>query len=845
MGVRLSDAIVYFMSDDSELKKGFNRSEADTKSWAGRVGSAVKTAATGAMVAGAVAATAAIVGIGKAALDVSSDTRAAANDMAASLGIPTEEAQRFAEVAKDVFANNFASDVREAGDAVGILIQQFGKLNDVELQNLAENAFAIRDAFDVDYADVISTAKTLTKEFGLSGEEAMDLIAKGFQVGLDRSGDFLDTVNEYSLQFGDAGASAAYFFSLLEGGLQSGMLGTDKAADLFKEFTVRIQDGADATNDALRDLFGGTIGNDTDFAKEISKSEKNLEKYRNQLELARVKQGEFNEKTKESTRLASQQKIEELTRKIQEEEAAIASASTAQANWNGEIQGALSYQGGMSQFLADLNSGALTQAEAFVLIQQALRAVDNDAQRFQLGVALLGTQFEDLGEEAFFALETMSDSFHEIGDATDSLNAQYQNFGDLFSAVWRKFIVAVTPVTDKLLELAIERMPQVQAAIDKLAPVIEDFAVNALVPMVDKLFEWIDAMIEAAPSTEELIPIIENLIQKGKDFVNNAIVPIIEKIAEWVGAFRNLSPETQSLILKITGVLAVITPLLAIFGPLIAAIGSLISVFGTLIPVVTTVGGAIAGLVGGPITIVIAAVAALALAWETNFLGIRDKTEVAMSAIGGYIKSGWESIKRWWQGGAQSVESDTDSFWTRTENAFRTGGESIKSTANSIWESVKSAFVGIKTSIQDAFNFDWSSLGSSVSSGIISGISSGTSGIVSAAQNAAQSALNAAKSALQSNSPSRRADREVGITIPQGIARGVRRGMPEVAAALRQGIDGVMNVQMPQFGGLQQTRNYAPISVVQNFYGEQNRNEVREAAQFGVRDALRMAGVAA
>ena len=46
---------------------------------------------------------------------------------------------------------------------------------------------------------------------------------------------------------------------MLETGLAGGVLGTDKAADLFKEFTLRITDGSKSSEDALGEL-SGAIG---------------------------------------------------------------------------------------------------------------------------------------------------------------------------------------------------------------------------------------------------------------------------------------------------------------------------------------------------------------------------------------------------------------------------------------------------------------------------------------------------------------------------------------------------------------------------------------------------------
>jgi len=90
--------------------------------------------------------------------------------------------------------------------------------------------------------------------FGLTSTEAFDFLAAGYQKGLDGSGDFLESVNEYSTQFANGGADAGQFFSVLDSGFSEGMLGTDKAGDAFKEFRVRIQDGSKTTAESLESI---------------------------------------------------------------------------------------------------------------------------------------------------------------------------------------------------------------------------------------------------------------------------------------------------------------------------------------------------------------------------------------------------------------------------------------------------------------------------------------------------------------------------------------------------------------------------------------------------------------
>ncbi|HRJ44318.1 MAG TPA: phage tail tape measure protein, partial [Caldilineaceae bacterium] len=179
-------------------------------------------------------------------------TQAAAADMAASLNLPIEAAEEFAEVARQVYGNNFTDSVQQAGGAVAEVAKQLQlAANDPALGTLTEKALMLSDSFSVDVSESVNAARSLAKDFGISYDEAFDFIAGGFQRGLDSSGDFLDTITEYSTQFANGGADAGQFFSLMESGLAGGMLGTDKAADAFKEFRLRILDGSKESSAAL------------------------------------------------------------------------------------------------------------------------------------------------------------------------------------------------------------------------------------------------------------------------------------------------------------------------------------------------------------------------------------------------------------------------------------------------------------------------------------------------------------------------------------------------------------------------------------------------------------------
>lgn len=251
MSFSLAEAVVYFKGDDKQLDADLNDAHKKTESSAASMAKAFG----GAILGGAAIAGTAILGIASSAFDVASQIDAATDQIGASLGLGADEAKAYGETIKSVYGNNFGDSIEDVGKSVEVVAKQL-KLagNDPSLKKMTENAFRLRDVFGVDVAESIDAVKTLTDSFGISSQEAFDMVAKGYEIGLDRSGDFLDTIGEYSTQFANGGADAREFFSVIETGAQGGVLGTDKAADAFKEFRVRIQDGSDLTKTSLESI---------------------------------------------------------------------------------------------------------------------------------------------------------------------------------------------------------------------------------------------------------------------------------------------------------------------------------------------------------------------------------------------------------------------------------------------------------------------------------------------------------------------------------------------------------------------------------------------------------------
>lgn len=231
-------------------KEGFDKGLSGAKSALGKLGPVAGVAGAG-IAAGIGVGVAAVGAVGATAFKVADDVDDATASMAASLGISKEAAGEFKDEMKDIFAAGFGENFEEVGQAIALVQKSIDGIDDKSLKDLAQGALALEDNFDKDVNETVDAASVLMKEFGLTGQQALDFISKGLQSGLDRNGDFLDSIREYGNLFGDAGFEAGQFFSLMETGAEGGALGTDKISDAIKEFQIRANEGSDDVREAF------------------------------------------------------------------------------------------------------------------------------------------------------------------------------------------------------------------------------------------------------------------------------------------------------------------------------------------------------------------------------------------------------------------------------------------------------------------------------------------------------------------------------------------------------------------------------------------------------------------
>lgn len=176
----------------------------------------------------------------------------------ARLGVDEATMARYGQAAAGAYTQAWGSSVEDNLRSVQFAIQGgvIGRdASDDEIQQTIANMQALAQIMEVDVSEAARAAGQLIRGgFAQDGQQAADIIASGFQRGLDIAGDWLDTITEYTTQFRKLGLDGDDALGLIQQGLEGGARDSDKVADSLKEFSIRAVDGSKLTAEGFAAL---------------------------------------------------------------------------------------------------------------------------------------------------------------------------------------------------------------------------------------------------------------------------------------------------------------------------------------------------------------------------------------------------------------------------------------------------------------------------------------------------------------------------------------------------------------------------------------------------------------
>ena len=219
--------------------------EIDTSAVAGKFGSLgeVGAGALGKIAGAAPIAGAAVAAIGTVALDTAADFETAEARITAAVGGMGEESDKLMEAGQSLYEDGWGESMTDLSDSLINAREILGDLNEEDMSGAVEGALALEEVYGSDFSETLRGARVLMEKFGLSSEEAMDLMVSGTQRGLDYTDELGDNLSEYAGRWADAGIEASEYFSLLEAGVDGGAYSLDKVGDFLNEFLTSLSDG--------------------------------------------------------------------------------------------------------------------------------------------------------------------------------------------------------------------------------------------------------------------------------------------------------------------------------------------------------------------------------------------------------------------------------------------------------------------------------------------------------------------------------------------------------------------------------------------------------------------------
>lgn len=439
-------------------------------------------------------------------------------------------------------------------------------------------------------------------------------------------------------------------------------------------------------------------------AKEVDKSSEQYRELQREIITTESKLKTFKSQLKEvgnANLKALSKQVEDVGNKLETAGQSMAGLSAAAAGVVGTL-GVISYKAGQSA--DDLN----TLSKVTGIGTDNLQKYSYAADLVDVSTETIAKSNQKLKKSAYAAAsgsDAQAEAFKKIGVSVTDANGNLRNSEDIFQDVLK----GLGEMTNETERDAVAQQILGRSAAE-LNPLIEDGG-ETYKMVADTLskydLDYIDQdTLDKANEFNDQLDMMKllgsvALAQVGSQLAAY-LAPALEKVVDLVGRFANwlsnLDPRILTIIGAIAGVVAVIAPLLIGLGKLAFAVSSIINL-------VNVVGPAIGGLAatGGPILLVIAAIAALIAAgvWLYKHW---DQVKKYAAALGKKISEVWDSIK-----------TKTVNAWNTVKNAivspFKWAYDKIKAIIDKIkgWFPIKlgNLFKGIKL---PHFDIDWGTI---------------------------------------------------------------------------------------------------------------------------------------
>lgn len=595
----------------------------------------------------------------------------------AQTGASSNEMNKFKNIARDVWSNNFGENVSDVADMMARVKQQMQGISDVDLKNVTEDLLTLRDTFGMDENETLRGAQQLMKQFGITSQEAFDLMATGAQNGLNKSDELGDNISEYAGKFKQAGYSADEYFQLMQNGLDGGAYNLDKVNDAINEVTTRLVDGniegaLDSFDTKTQDVFKAW--------QEGRKTQKDV----------------VNAIVEDISRTTNQQEKLNKTATAfgtmgEDFNAGFIQSLTTVGNKYKDVEGAMDK-------VKDIANGGLKNALS------------------GLGRTFLNS-FTPIGE---LITPILAGIIGLITVAIQGIQQGFAKVGDVISSVLSKIDTSgITELTSQVSDVLAPAFDKVKGAIEQMKVALEPIAKEIL----GKIGSAIQNVVNQAQKVLSVVgPPILAIIQKIISVVTE-MIPVITSILTVVGSV--VSGIISFISMVVTYVGTAIATILGFIMPIVQIVATIVA---NIWSVILTVAQNIWSKVSEVVTAIIGFVSNLFKTVSDIINKIWSKIQDTMNRVGDKVKGVIDNINKYFNNIKSTVSDVFNGIWSKVQGVMDNVGNKI----SNVLQGIQNAWSGLKGFVGGVFGGIEGAVSSLVGSvkGMVNGVIGGINGAI-------------------------------------------------------------------------------------------------------------------
>ncbi|EOP79394.1 hypothetical protein IGM_06374 [Bacillus cereus HuB4-4] len=351
----------------------------------------------------------------------------------------------------------------------------------------------------------------------------------------------------------------------------------------------------------------------------------------------------------------------------------------------------------------NFKQGKATSSDMFKAIIGDLQQVQDKSKQTELGKAIFGTKFEDMGNEVVLGLTNVDGALGDVdGSMKNMQKTQQEAFGVRWQKLMRTTMASLEPLGQAILDIAEVALPPIIKAVELAAKAFSSIPKPIQIGIVAIL-----GMVAV------LGPLIAMM-----GFMTSGV-------GAFVGSFRFLVPVLTKVPMLFTGILKLGPRLIGMFGMIgraVAFLGStafagllkvgpkLIGMFGAIGKAIAILGKSIGALLVNPWTIGILLIAGLVYLIYKNWDDIVKYTKQAVKWLGDACSKGWDATVKGAKSAWNGLSKFFSGFWEGTKKLFSSAMSFIGKIFSKAWDGYVKVVKFYFSLMKNIITFGWNAI---------------------------------------------------------------------------------------------------------------------------------------